>query len=234
MLSNLPSYISIGFILTSLLTLFLFYRAIRPAAQNASTANWILAGIVAWLALQAALSLADFYNTDPQPVPPRFPLAVVPTFVLIGIVFLTKRGRAFIDRLDMSRLHWIHIVRIPVELVLYGLFLNQAVPEVMTFAGRNFDIIAGITAPLLIYFAFVKQVGGKWLIIGWNLAMLGFLINIVATAILALPSNFQQLAFEQPNWAVLNFPFSWLPAFVVPVVFFAHLVSLRQAFREAA
>ena len=136
--------------------------------------------------------------------------------------------------MPLDRLHWIHLVRIPVELVLYWLFLNQAVPEVMTFAGRNFDIIAGISAPLLIYFAFIKKVGGKWLIIGWNLVMLGLLVNIVTTAILALPSNFQQIAFEQPNWAVLNFPFSWLPAFVVPVVFFAHLVSLRQAFRAAA
>ncbi|MEM6344016.1 MAG: hypothetical protein AAF927_09050 [Bacteroidota bacterium] len=234
MIANLPSYITIVFILTTLLTLFLFYRAFRAAAQNASSANWILGGIILWLALQAGLSLADFYNTDPQPVPPRFPIAVVPTFILIGIVFFTKRGRAFIDRLPLDRLHWIHIVRIPVELVLYWLFLNQAVPEIMTFAGRNFDIIAGISAPILIYFAFIKKQGGKWLIIGWNLAMLGLLINIVATAILALPSNFQQIAFDQPNWAVLNFPFSWLPAFVVPVVFFAHLVSLRQAFRAAA
>ncbi|MFK7920606.1 MAG: hypothetical protein AB8H47_01555 [Bacteroidia bacterium] len=231
MLSNLPTYISIVFGLTTLLTLFLFYRAFRVAARNASTANWILIGLIGWLILQGGLSIIGFYNADPQPVPPPFPLAVVPTFILMAVLFLTKKGRAFIDALPLPHLHWIHIVRIPVEIVLYCLFLNHAVPEVMTFAGRNFDIIAGITAPVIIYLAFSQKVGGKGLLIGWNIAMLALLINIVATAILALPSNFQQIALDQPNWAVLNFPFSWLPAFVVPVVMFSHFATLRQLFR---
>lgn len=232
MLTNLPIYISIVFSLTTLLTLFLFYRAIRVAARNATTTNWILAGLIAWLVLQGGLSITGFYNADPQPSPPPFPLAVVPTFILIAYLFLTKKGKAFIDALPLAHLHWIHIVRIPVEFVLYWLFLNQAVPEVMTFAGRNFDIIAGITAPLIIYLAFSKKIGGKGLLIGWNVIMLALLINIVATAILALPSSFQQIALDQPNWAVLNFPFTWLPAFVVPVVMFAHFVTLRRLFRD--
>jgi hypothetical protein len=70
------------------------------------------------------------------------------------------------------------------------------------------------------------------LLIAWNLLCLGLLINIVTLAVLSAPFPFQQLAFDQPNIAVLFFPFIWLPAFVVPAVLFAHLVCLRQLFRN--
>jgi len=134
----------------------------------------------------------------------------------------------FIDGLPQSTLTFLHIVRIPVELVLYWLFLHQAVPELMTFSGRNFDILAGITAPFVAYYGLQKQLMGRKTLITWNLVALALLFNIVIHAVLSAPFAFQQLAFDQPNIAVLYFPFSWLPGFIVPVVLFAHLVSVRQ------
>jgi hypothetical protein len=98
----------------------------------------------------------------------------------------------------------------------------------MTFEGRNFDIISGISAPLIYYFGFVKKAIKRQWIIGWNFLCLALLANIVTTAILSAPFPFQQLAFNQPNIAIFYFPFVWLPAFVVPVVLLAHLVSIRQ------
>jgi hypothetical protein len=54
------------------------------------------------------------------------------------------------------------------------------------------------------------------------------LFNIVLTAILSAPLPIQQLAFEQPNIAVMYFPFVYLPGFIVPIVLFSHLVSLKK------
>ena len=102
----------------------------------------------------------------------------------------------------------------------------------MTFEGRNFDIIAGITAPLIAYFGFTIEKLSRQIILVWNFICLGLLINIVATALLSAPSPLQKLAFDQPNIAILNFPFSWLPTFIVPVVLFGHLVSIRQLTRR--
>ena len=131
------------------------------------------------------------------------------------------------DSLALDKLTYIHIVRIPVELVLYWLFLSHAVPQLMTFDGRNFDILSGLTAPLLYYLVFIKkQVGYKWLLV-WNLICLALLLNIVAIAILSAPLPFQQLSFDQPNRAILYFPFIWLPSCIVPIVFFSHLVAIR-------
>jgi hypothetical protein len=102
------------------------------------------------------------------------------------------------------------------------------IPQVMTFEGRNFDIVSGITAPLVAWFAFRGDRVNRPVLIVWNLIALGLLLNIVATAFFAFPSPMQQIAFEQPNRAVMYFPFIWLPAIVVPIVFFAHIVSLWQ------
>ncbi|WP_182953813.1 hypothetical protein [Pedobacter gandavensis] len=64
----------------------------------------------------------------------------------------------------------------------------------------------------------------------WNLICLGLLINIVFLALFSAPSPFQKFAFEQPNIALPNFPYVWLPTFIVPLVLFGHLVSIRQLY----
>jgi hypothetical protein len=108
------------------------------------------------------------------------------------------------------------------------LFVNQGVPEIMTFEGRNFDILAGLTAPLITYFGFVKRSISTRIILVWNLVCLALLLNIAITGFLSAPSPLQKLAFEQPNIAVLYFPFSWLVSFIVPVVLLGHLTAIRQ------
>ena len=82
------------------------------------------------------------------------------------------------------------ICKIPVELVLFWLFIHKAVPQLMTFEGRNFDIIAGITAPIIAYFSFTKKMIGRKIILLWNLICLALLINIVVYALLSAPTPF--------------------------------------------
>ena len=102
----------------------------------------------------------------------------------------------------------------------------------MTFEGRNFDIISGLTAPLIYYFGYVKNTLNKAVIIGWNIVCLLLLVNIVIMAVLSAPFPFQQLAFDQPNTAILHFPFTLLPGCIVPIVLFAHLISLRNLMKS--
>jgi hypothetical protein len=98
----------------------------------------------------------------------------------------------------------------------------------MTFEGRNFDILSGLSAPFIYYFGFVKRRLSNALILGWNFICLALLINIVANAILSVPTPFQKFAFDQPNIGVLYFPFNLLPACVVPLVLLSHLVAIRR------
>lgn len=232
MIEQLPSYISIVFAVTTLATLILFYYAIRRSHLTGKKCNLTMFIIILWLVVQAVLTLNDFYNTDTLMMPPRFVLLIILPLLFILFLFLTKKGLLFIDSLSLVPLTWLHIVRIPVEIVLYWLFLHQAVPELMTFAGRNFDILAGLTAPLIAYYGLQKQKLSRRTILIWNFIALALLINIVTNAALSAPFRFQQFAFDQPNVAILNFPFTWLPGFIVPAVLFAHLVSIRQLFKS--
>lgn len=236
MLENLPVYISLTFGLTTIATLLLFSRVIKTATSETTQGfvNKINFGLLVWLILQAVLTLTDVYNFDTDLFPPTLLLyGILSPVLTIIALFSLNAGRQFIDSLSLRAITYLHIVRVPVEIVLYWLFLAKAVPELMTFAGRNFDIVAGVTAPMIAYFGFVKARIGRRTILLWNFIGLGLLLNIVINAFFSAPSPVQKFAFEQPNIAILHFPFSWLPTFVVPIVLFAHLISIRQLLRHS-
>jgi hypothetical protein len=152
----------------------------------------------------------------------------LPPVIFIAILFLTSAGRRYIDGLNPAVLTILHVVRIPVELVLFWLFLNKTVPRLMTFEGRNFDILSGLTAPVIYYFGFAYRRIGRKIILFWNFICLGLLINIVVNAVLSAPFPFQKFGFSQPNIAILYFPYVWLPCVIVPLVLLSHLVVIRQ------
>ncbi|MEQ9264847.1 MAG: hypothetical protein RLN81_06470 [Balneolaceae bacterium] len=219
MLSDLPIWIPISFSLVTFLTIYLFLAASKWSKT-------LLAIIVGFMVVQVFLSIQGFYLKI-DTIPPRFILMLAPSLILMVIVFSSKRGKSFLEKLDIKMLTLLHIIRIPVEFILWALFLNETIPERMTFEGLNYDILAGLTAPVIYYFYFIqKSISKKW-ILGWNLLSLALLLNIVINAILSTPSVFQQLAFNQPNIAILHFPFIWLPSIVVPIVMFSHLAAIR-------
>jgi hypothetical protein len=231
MLPNPPIFSSIVFGLTTLATLLLFYQAVKNSHIMATRhkANPVLLGLSLWLLLQAFLTLNNVYNSNTDALPPKIMLfGILPMVLTLVFLFVTKQGRAFIDSLPLVNLAYLNTVRIPVELVLFWLFLNKAIPEIMTFEGRNFDILAGISAPFIAYFGLTKAILKKRFVLVWHFVALGLLFNIVVIALLSAPGPLQKLAFDQPNVAILNFPFSWLPTFIVPLVLFGHLVSIRQ------
>lgn len=221
---NLPFYVYAVFGITTLLAVFLFYKA----AGNSKKVLFILLG---WMVVQTPLSATGFF-TDTHSMPPRFAILTLPPLLGIAALFILPAGRRFIDNLSNRWLTILHIVRMPVEMVLFWLFINRAVPELMTFEGRNFDILSGVTAPVVYYFAFVKHQLSRRLLLVWNMICLGLLFNILAHAVLSLPYPFQQMAFEQPNIGVLHFPFVWLPSLIVPLVLLAHLSSTRKLWKE--
>ncbi|HEY4935486.1 MAG TPA: hypothetical protein VII44_02840 [Puia sp.] len=219
-MENLPLYTGIVFIITTGLTILLFYRA----ANYSFTALLIVS---AWLVLQALLSLSSFYEIT-DTIPPRGILFIIPPLLFIIALFVSAGGRRFIDQLNPGSITLLHTIRIPVEIVLYCLFLDKQVPKLMTFAGGNFDIISGLTAPLVFYLGFIKKVIGRKIILLWNLVCLGLLMSIILHAMFSVPSPFQKFAFDQPNIAILHFPYAWLPSCIVPIVLFSHLTMIRN------
>ncbi|CAN5251690.1 hypothetical protein BH09BAC4_BH09BAC4_26800 [soil metagenome] len=223
-MENLPVYVYLTFGATVVVAVWLFYKATHYS-------RLFLGSISGWIVLQLVLSNIGFYN-DPASMSSRFPLLILPPFVFIVSCFFTEQGKLFIDGLDIKTLTIFHVIRIPVELVLFWLFVHKSIPEAMTFEGRNVDILSGLSAPLIYYVGFVKNKLGNSVLVAWNVVCLALLLNVVITAVLALPVRFQQFGFEQPNVAIGYFPFALLPACLVPLVMFSNLAAIRQLGRS--
>lgn len=192
------------------------------------TASYFLMFGLTWLGLLWGLAQTSFFvQLDAKP--PRFLVVLGPPMVMISFLFLNHRGRHFMDKLPLKPLTWLHTVRVAVEVSLWYLFLEHQIPQMMTFEGYNWDILAGLTSPLMAW-CLRRGTLPRWVILGWNLLALGLLINIVGIAILSAPLPFQQLNFVQPNVGVFKSTFIWLPGFVVPVVLWAHLVAIRRIY----
>ncbi len=85
-MEHLPIYIKIVFILTTLLSLWLLYKA-----TNKSKA--IITTFLVWLGLQTALSLPGFYTVS-HGVPPRFALLLAPPLPVTNQVYNARRPKA--------------------------------------------------------------------------------------------------------------------------------------------
>lgn len=228
MIDGLPLYISIVFAITTVISIGFLFRPLQRLSTQFTSAKLLIFLIPLWLLLQGLISISGFY-LQTYALPPRIPFfGILPVLILIVALFIGSRE--MLSRLPLRTLTLLHIVRVPVEIVLFWLFQNGKVPQLMTFEGRNFDILAGITAPIIAWLAFRDGKTNRTLLIIWNLAAVGLLTNILVNAILSFPTPFQQFAFDQPNIGLLYFPFIWLPTIVVPIVIFSHAVSLWKLF----
>jgi len=100
----------------------------------------------------------------------------------------------------------------------------------MTFEGRNWDILTGISAVPVAWLAARGRIprGG---ILAWNLLGVGLLVNIVTIAMLSMPTALQR--FTTPNTFVTGAPYVWLPTFLVQAAWFGHLLVFRRLAQPA-
>ncbi|TDS17096.1 hypothetical protein DFQ03_1589 [Maribacter caenipelagi] len=202
------------FLFITLLTLSLFYIG------TGKDLRLVLIFIV-WQLLIGLLSYFEVFKEKPQ----LFPMAIVAT-ILLSVLCLRM---ITVSKLKRNFLIGIHIVRIPVELCLYALYIESQVPEIMTFSGWNFDVLIGISAGTIFIYELVKNntVARKSFIV-WNYIGLLFLSFIVIIAILSSPLPIQQFAFEQPNVALFQFPYCFLPTCIVPLVYLSHILLIKD------
>ena len=161
-MTHLPILLPISFMATTLLAVWLFYKA--------ATNSWRVVGLLAlWLLLQSLVALSGFYAVATSR-PPHLLWALLPPTLATTALFLTRAGRRRLDELQLDWLTLVHVVRIPVELVLFWLFLHQAIPQLMTFEGRNWDVLSGLSAPIMYYLVFRRRQLGWRSLLAWLLA----------------------------------------------------------------
>jgi hypothetical protein len=214
------------FIITTIVTVGAFYKAAHNSQKT-------LTCILIWAGIVSILGITGFYQ-KPDVIPPRIMFLLAPNVIIIFLLFGTKPGRNFIDGLDLKWLTLLHIVRIPVEICLYLIYVAGLIPVEMTFEGFNWDILSGITAIFIYYFAFVKKRLTRKVFLIWNIACLALLFNIIVIAVLSGKSPIQQIGFDQPNVGVTYFPFVLLPTLIVLLVLIAHFAAIKRLLKNDA
>jgi hypothetical protein len=233
--TNVSLYISVIFILLTLFLVYFFIKGLKQALDKSEyneskrkkimvTVTSIIAG---WLALLAIVSFTGFF-LDFMSLPPRIMFAIVPPLIIILLFVFSGWLDKLLLSLPSSWLITPQCFRILMEIILWLLFIENIIPIQMTFEGYNFDVIVGLTAPIISYLCFSQNRPLKTLAIVWNIIGLLVLINIVVIANISTPSTLRVFMNEPANTIIGYFPFIWLPGFVVPMALFMHLASLRQ------
>jgi hypothetical protein len=196
--------------------------ALRGASRVRVTALLLSITLVVPMILASA-GLLTRYDSIPPPALTPVLIALVTTL----IVSFSPIGARIAIRAPLAVLIGYQSFRIAVELLLHRLYAEGVVPVQMTYAGRNFDILSGLSAALIA----LCLAGGVRIpavvIRLWNIAGLALLANIVTIAVLSAPVPFRTFHNEPANLLPTMFPFIWLPTFLVPAALFGHLLVFR-------
>jgi hypothetical protein len=232
MLTDAPVAISLLFvaIVVGMLVLVLWGAARVASRVSPGAVRGVrVAGValVGWLALTAVLAERGFFD-DFQSMPPRFlPLLGLPLLTLLALTF-SRRVAPLLAALPPAWPVAAQAFRILVEIVLWRLAVAGIVPALLSFHGRNVDILVGLTAPVVAYACFVRRAWPARVAVWWNWAGIVILLNVVVHAQLSAPTPWRIFETDPPTTFIGDWPYVWLPGFLVPLAWLLHAVSLRQ------
>jgi hypothetical protein len=223
-----------GFIATTLIFYGLLLARLKKSlistnfteSKKKKIFNGTLIGLIGWAIATSILSWSGVLS-DFSTFPPKLIMVLIIPLITVIWLIRTKEVKEILIHTPPESIIWIQSFRIVVEILLWRLFVDNLAPIQMTFEGRNFDILSGLTALLVAYLVANNKISSP-LVIAWNFACLAILVNIVAIAILSMPTPFRVFMNEPSNTIVAKFPIVLLPALLVPLAYWLHFLSLRQ------
>jgi len=196
----------------------------EPDAVRRRVLAVTLAGAAAWMtATWAAAESGVLREWDATP--PPIALLVVGIVGLAAAIAWTGYGRRLASGLPLWILVAVQGFRLPLELAMHAMYERGEMPVQMSYSGRNFDIVTGVTA-LLVAWLVATGRSARRLVLVWNVLGLILLVNIVTIAILSTP-RFRYFGDDRLNVWVTYPPFVWLPAVMVLAALAGHLIVFR-------
>ena len=183
--------------------------------------------IAMWLIYLSILSTTEVLGNFTMP--PRVPLLVI--FPLLAVMIFTlfkKTTSTFLSITSVSWLIYIQGFRIIVELIIWGAYREGIVPLETTLEGYNFDIIIGLTAVPLAYYAKNDKVSPLVLMI-WNIAGILILGNTVRFFLSSV--YFPELLGQTSTMVTSDFvklPYLLIPGMFMPLAVYIHALSIKQ------
>ena len=205
------------------------YWASRRLGEGPRMAVGAAAGTALWMAVTAAAAASGALNFDGTP--PTMVLLMVSILAIALGVGLSRVGGRLAAGVPLAGLVGVQAFRLPLELVMHRAYEEGLMPVQMSYSGRNFDIVTGITAIAVAGLLLAGRMPA-WGVRLWNWMGLALLVNIVVIANLSTPTPFRVFMNEPANVWISRAPFVWLPAVMVLTAFIGHIVIFRRLRRK--
>ena len=220
--------LTIGLIIAALFGLNYAFRKLHIVKTKRDLlVRYIGLGLALWLTILGMLAHYGFFSNFEQ-LPPKIIVVIIPPIILIFLLLRSRFFKLILRAIPEKWLILIQSFRILMELFLWMCFLGGFVPFQMTFEGLNQDMMIGITALMAGFFFFYKGRRQQTAAIYWNISGIILLINIVIISIISTPSPFRVFMNEPSSYFIADFPFIWIPGFIVPFALAMHLFSIKQ------
>lgn len=217
-METVPTYSPITFGVSVLIALVFIW--LSHPKDKIPLMFWLLMGAIgSYLVWEGA-------QLDNSQLATRLLYVTLPATLLPLLYLFTSRGRRMLHIINDEFLHYTHTLRLAIAFVLLWLHKSQLMPADLTFEGWNYDIIIGLTAPLVAHIGYTQKMLTRNIIIGWNVIGILFLLNIMMHAALSVPGPLHLINHDMPNVAILHFPYQLLPTLVVPILFYCHIVAI--------
>ena len=201
-------------------------REAGSARARAAAAAVLSAG---WLALTAGTAAAGLLRFEGGP-----PTALLLLVLAVGGAFglgLSPLGARLAAGLPLPVLVGFHGFRVLVELLLDRAYREGLAPVQLTYHGRNFDIVTGVTALALAAALATGRLPRRLVspvVGGWNAVGAALLLNVVGVALLSAPTPFRMFHNEPANVWVTRAPWVWLPTVMVVAAILGHVLVYRR------
>lgn len=187
----------------------------------------LLAGValLLWAIVAAVLAYRGvFQPKDAESAPPiGVNLVVVLSFVAASLA-VSESLRRLLTR-QVANLIRLHLWRL-VGVVFLVLMVGGQMPVLWALPAGIGDILVAVTAPWIA--RHVDSPGGRRRAIIWNLLGAGDLVVAVGLGIMTSPGPTHVFETTPTSELITRFPLALVPAFLVPLAFTLHVISLEQ------
>lgn len=213
-----------------ILIILLAYRKVLHTmaipARDRSRKFVVAAGfVIGWLIYLTVLSISGVLRD--LNLPPKFPLLIfLPLLIGFTMFYRRSKNSRVIKAIPKVWPVYFQSFRIVVELILLYTFYAGIIPQNATFEGLNFDVLMGVSAPLVAYFL-VGQNKSKILQFVWNvlgILMVMFVGFIIATSM--YKPDIWDSEVPLVSMTFIEMPYLLLAGFLAPLGIFMHVVSL--------
>ncbi|HEY9802389.1 MAG TPA: hypothetical protein V6D25_18655 [Leptolyngbyaceae cyanobacterium] len=182
----------------------------------------LIAIFVGWLVYAGTLGYEGIIASR---VPPGPALLLIPVVVFLAL-FLVRHPsvRELALKIPVGLLIGLQSFRVFVEIALHELYQNQLIPRMLTFEGANFDILVGLSAPIVAWLYTSRRINDSAVRL-WSVAGIALLVNVIIMSFLTFAGI---LKTEIPNVGIGIFPFTFLPGFLAPLAMYLHVMLLRS------